>query len=637
MRPISDFKQFVGLLPLMTIFISVLSIYNLIHVFSAVIPLRMCFILCSLIAVFLTPEWKRKSRIWKVLDPFFLISFCLAALYVIMEANRIADRIAYVDDLTLLDKVFGVIVLSGLIEATFRVCGKGLALVVLAFIAYAFWGTRFLGAFSHSGLSFTDFIDLQWMTSGGAFGIPVAVVSSMVIYFLLFSAFFNQFGGGTLFSDLAIRLTGRVRGGAAKCSVVASAAMGTVSGSAVANVVADGVFTINLMKKTGFESAWAGAIEAAASTGGQIMPPVMGAVAFVMAETTGIPYGKIALCAALPAILYYVALFIMVDFKAKQLGIRALRKEEYPPFIDTLRRIHLLLPIGVLIYGIVTQYSLQTSATAATAGILLVGLVRKETRFNLFDFIKALEAAGKDCVQVLIPCAAAGVLIGVVMQTGMGVKLTSAILQLAMGNTFLALICVMIACFILGMGMTTVAAYVIVCILMVPALIKMGIPLLPAHMFALYFAVLSMVTPPVALAAYAAAGIAKASVTKTGWVAFLLCCSGFMIPFVFVYNPALVLQGTPIETLRVFVGACIGIYALSGAIMGTYLYSLSLWLRLLGGLGGLLLIEPGAITDIMGILIFGSIFTAQIVKARRLKKLEGHGMEGAMAKSLSTD
>ena len=630
MKTISQLRQFVRIVPIVCIFVSLMGLYNFLYVFPTVMMLRVSFVLCSLIVVFLTPEWKRDSKIWRVIDIFFVISFILAELYVVKDAGRIADRIPLVDEPTLLDKTFGVIVLAGLLEGTRRVCGKGLAIVVTFFIAYAFWGTRFLGPFSHAGMGFSEFIDLQWLGTGGTFGIPVAVVTSMVIYFLLFAAFFGQSGGGKLFMDLAIRATGRTRGGAAKCAVVASSAMGTITGSAVGNVVGTGVFTIPLMKKTGFNPEFAGAVEASASTGGQLMPPVMGAVAFVMAEITGYPYARIALAALLPSLLYYTGIFVMVDMRAKQLGIRALGRDELPPLKEALNRIHLMLPVILLVYGVLAGYTLMKAAMAATAGVFVISLIRKETRFTIVDFIKSLETAGKDCVQVLIPCAAAGVLIGVVINTGMGIKLTGLILQASAGNTFLALICVMVACFILGMGMTTVAAYIMVVILMIPALIKMGIGVLPAHMFAFYFSILSMVTPPVALAAYAAAGIAKSNATKTGWIAFKLCASGFIVPFVFVYSPALILDGSWFEATRVFVGAVIGVYAVSGAIMGVYLDAIPIWLRLLGGAGGLLLIAPDVITDIIGIIIIFSIMTAQFLSVRRKKKIQGAGREALM-------
>ncbi len=637
MKSLSELKQFLGVVPLVAILITLMGIYNFVYVFPTVMVHRISFTLCSLIVIFMSPKWKSSSKLWKAIDVFFVISFVLAIFYVIMHMERIADRIPYVDELTFLDKVFGVIIMVGLIEGTRRVCGKGLAIVALVFIAYAFWGYLIPGAFSHSGMSLTDFIDLQWLTTGGIFGIPVAVVSGMVFYFLLFAAFLGTSGGGKLFMDLAIWSTGRMRGGSAKCAVIASSAMGSINGAAVANVVGTGVFTIPLMKKSGFSDDFAGAVEASASTGGQLMPPVMGAVAFVMAEITGYPYSRIALAALFPSLLYYTAIFIMVDMKAKQAGIRALRKDELPPLNESLYRIHLLIPLILLVYGILTDYSLMKAATYATGAIIAVSFFSRMTRFNIASFIKSLQIAGQDCAQVIIPCAAAGVLIGVVINTGMGVKLTAMILQLAAGSTALALFTVMIACFLLGMGMTTVAAYIMVVILMIPALTEMGIGLLPAHMFAFYFAILSMVTPPVAVASYAAAGVAGSNATKTGWIAFTLCSAGFIVPFVFVYNPALVLEGTVIETIRVFVGAVIGIYGMAGALMGLYISPVSVWLRLVGGAGGLLLIAPSITTDILGIGVIASILGWQFFSGRRSRRVEGRGKETLMTGPSTSD
>jgi TRAP transporter 4TM/12TM fusion protein len=357
-------------------------------------------------------------------------------------------------------------------------------------------------------------------------------------------------------------------------------------------------------------------VEAAASTGGQIMPPVMGAVAFVMAEMAGIPYATIALAAAIPAVLYYLGVFVMVDLKAKQLGLGGEVVPRAEIVAQLRERAHMLLPLVLLVYLIVEGFSLAYAATASTLAVVLLGMVRRSTRLGLWDLLDALVRTGRSLPLVLLPCAAAGIIVGVVGTTGLGTKISNLLVTVSGENLALALVLTMVGCIIMGMGLPTVTSYIMVAIFMAPALIKMGIPTLPAHLFILYFACLSHVTPPVAVASYAAAGIAGSRPGQTGWVALLLTSAGFLAPFAFIYNPALVLMGSPWEIAWVTITAAAGVYFLGGTIIGTFLVDAYWWERIGGLLAALLLITPEKLTDSVGLLLG---ITLLLVQWRRVR------------------
>ncbi|MBI2372028.1 MAG: TRAP transporter fused permease subunit, partial [Deltaproteobacteria bacterium] len=441
---------------------------------------------------------------------------------------------------------------------------------------------------------------------------PVGVSAEVVFYFILFGAFLEKSGGGRLFLDLAYFITGRTRGGSAKASVISSALFGTISGSAVANVVVDGIFTIPLMKKTGFSPAFAAAHEATASTGGQIMPPVMGAAAFIMAEILGIPYWNVAVAAAVPAVLYYISLYFTADLSAVKHGIKAVPREELPDVRAGLRaRLHVLLPLFVLVYFLYAGYSLMVGAFACVLLTVAVSVLRAATRVGPRRALEALRAAGQDALGVAIPSAAAGLVIGVIVYTGLALKFTGLVIGLAGSSLLLALFLTMIACLILGMGMPTSAAYLMGAILLAPALQRLGLTPLAAHMFIFYFAVISMITPPVALAAYAAASIAGSNLWETGLRAFVLALAGFIIPYAFVYNTALLLQGPWAEVIWVSVSAGLGVWALAGAIVGYWRGGLRWWQRVALFAIALLLITPEKVSDLLGLLGLGGLLVYQ--------------------------
>ena len=413
--------------------------------------------------------------------------------HLVWHYERLATRISFVDPLQPTDIAVALMLIALTLEACRRVVGWSLPAIAGVFLAYQFVGPWMPGLLRHGGILLSDLAEQQGLSVQGLFGIPTGVISNYVFYFILFAAFMEVSGGGQLFIDLAFRLTGRRRGGPAKGAIVGSSLMGTISGSAVANVSGTGVFTIPLMKKAGYPAAFAGAVEAVASTGGQLMPPIMGSAAFIMAEMVGIPYLEIALYAVIPAIAYYLALFLMVDLKAKQEGLVGLEKEELPQFENLKARLVLLLPMAILVYHIFARYSLQRAAFTATLAVVVVGMFSRVTRLSPADILKGLETGARRAVGVTVPAAAAGIVVGVVSYTGIGLKFSSLIIMTSGGYLVPALILIMIGCIILGMGMPTSGAYIMGAILMAPALQNMGIGDVPAHLFVLYFCALSMV------------------------------------------------------------------------------------------------------------------------------------------------
>jgi TRAP transporter 4TM/12TM fusion protein len=392
---------------------------------------------------------------------------------------------------------------------------------------------------------------------------------------------------------------------------------GTISGSVVANVVGTGSVTIPMMKGIGYPRAFAGAVEACASTGGQIMPPVMGAVAFVMAEFMGIPYIKVAAAAAIPAIMFYFSLFVQVHLEAKKLGLEGLPREQLPRIWPVLKGgIHLSLPIIVVVWILVEGMTPMKAAFWGLILLFVLAFLKKDSRPTPYSFLKMMEIAGRVVAPVSIACAAAGIIIGCVFASGVGLRLSSYIIDLSMGYTFLALILTMVACTILGMGLTTTAVYVTVAALVIPTLIKLGISPMAAHMFALYFGCLSAITPPVAIGAYAAAGLADANPMKTGFIAWRLGLAGFIVPFMFVYAPEILLEGDWMQVFSTSLSAFVGIFCLASAVEGWMFREENLIQRLILFAASILLIKPGLWTDLAGLVLLAVVFIWQKLQVR---------------------
>ena len=478
----------------------------------------------------------------------------------------------------------GAALVALILEGTRRSVGLPIVLVALAFLAYGVLGPYMPDFLAHKGYGPERLVSYLVWTTEGVFGIPISVSATFVIVFIIFGAFLDKLGAGNFFISLALALTGRRRGGPALTSVVASGLMGSISGSSVSNVVTTGTFTIPLMKRTGYSAVFAGAVEAVASTGGQIMPPVMGAGAFVMAELLGTTYAHIALAAAIPAVLYFTSVGLMVYFEAHRKGLKVLEPGEVPKASESLRKgWHLIIPLAVLVYLLVVEqlspllsgfYAICTLVATASGFIAW-----RERRFPWRDILEALRTGAITAVPVAMACASAGLVIGVVSLTGLGVRFTQMVIHLSGGVLWLGALLTMVACIILGMGLPTTAAYIITAVLGVPALTDMGVSPLQAHMFIFYFAIISFITPPVAISAYAASGIAETNAMKTGFVSFKLGLAGFIVPFLFLYSPSIVLEGGVGQIIMNSITALLGIIALAGGLVGWFAIPLVWWMR----------------------------------------------------------
>ena len=522
--------------------------------------------------------------------------------YMFARYDYVVNRFPTADPLSAADMTIGITATLLVLEAARRTIGASLSIVAIVFIAYALAGQWLPGWLNHRGLSLEIAVDQTYFTSEGIFGVPLAVAGTYVILFIIFGAFLEKSGAGQFFMNFANAIAGGARGGPGKVAVVSSSLFGTISGSAVANVMVDGWLTIPMMKKTGFKPEAAAAIEAVASTGGQIMPPIMGAAAFVMAEFLGATYMQIMVAAAIPALFYYGALFAAIHFNAVRSGLKGIPREELPILGQIImRQGHLFLPVIVLLFLLFWGFTATYAAIVATASVIVIAALRKATRLSWRTCIVALREGAEHTVPVAMACAAAGIVIGIVLQTGLALRFTSFLVDLAGGNLIPALLITMVAGIILGMGMPTTPAYIMQAALLVPAIIKLGVAPLAAHMFAFYFSCLSAVTPPVALAVYAAASIGGAGLWKSGLQAVKFAAAGFIVPFFFIYNPALLFDGPWTEILRALVTGSIGVIALAAAMEAYFLRPASWFERVLFLAAAFLLIDPGLTTDIIGL------------------------------------
>ena len=579
-------------------------------IFSSMIQRSVHWTFMSVLAFLIYRSRKKyKQTTPTILDLAFVGLALTAGLYILFSWEAIVDRAGMPIER---DIFFGIIMIIVVLEATRRAVGATLAYTALAFLLYGYFGPYMPGIFVHKGYSIERLITVMYTSTEGIFGIPMAVSSTYIFLFVLFGAFLNKCGGGRFFIDFAFSLTGRRRGGPAKAAVISSAFMGTMSGAAVANVVTTGTFTIPLMKRSGYSSVVAGAIEAVASTGGQIMPPIMGAAAFIMSEFTEIPYVTIAKSAVIPAILFFFAVYLMVDSQAKKQGLEGLSKEELPGFLSTLAwGGHLFIPIIVLVLMLVWAYSPMKSVFWGIMLTVIIGMARKSTRVHPWRLVEALELGARNAVTIATACASAGIIVGVISLTGLGLKFSDSLVSLSGGNILFALIFTMIASLILGCGMPTTAAYVVLASLAAPVLIQLGVPVLAAHLFILYFGCISTITPPVALSSYAGAGLAGADPTKVGNTAFKFGLVAYIIPYMLVYGPSLLMQGGPIQILVSFITACLGVIAFTAGVQGYLRHGCRLWERAVLLLAGFCLIYPGLQTDFVGALLLLAIWGYQ--------------------------
>lgn len=564
----------------------------------------------------------RKSWSRTKLHPLDLVLAVLSAAspaYICICYQQLAMRSGIV---TPVDLIMGVMGLLLVIEATRRVVGIPMVVVVLVFLAYAFAGPYMPGVMAHRGLTVQQLIGHLYYTTEGIFGIPLGVSSTFIFLFILFGAYLESTGLGKFFIDLANAVAGWASGGPAKVAVLSSAFMGTVSGSSVANVAGTGSFTIPMMKKLGYRKEFAGAVEAASSTGGQLMPPVMGAAAFLMAEFVGAPYIEIVEAAVVPAMLYFAGLWLGVHLEAKRTNLKGVPRDQLPKaWLIFKERGHLALPLIVIVYLLVSGYTPMRAALVAIVLSILASSLRKSTRMKPIEIVNGLESGARNVLGVVIACASAGIIIGVVTKTGVGLKLASGLLALSGGMLLPTMFFTMITSLILGMGVPTTANYVITSTIAAPALIQMDVPVLAAHMFVFYFGIIADVTPPVALAAYAASGISGGKPLLTGVNASKLAIAAFIIPYIFVLSPELLMiNATPTGILWAVATAIIGMVGLSSAMIG-YLYYYSTWYeRIILFASGLLMIIPGIVTDVPGLMLFMLILVGQKARKARLER-----------------
>ncbi|WP_078378491.1 TRAP transporter permease [Sutcliffiella halmapala] len=529
--------------------------------------------------------------------------------------------------------IIGGLAILLVLEAARRAVGLPITIIAAVFMGYALFGPYMPGMLAHRGLSLNQLIQSMFFTTEGILGTPLQVSSTYIFLFLLFGAFLVQTGVGNYFNDLAISIAGRRIGGPAKVAIFSSALQGTISGSSVANTVTTGSYTIPLMKRLGYHRNFAGAVEAAASTGGQIMPPIMGAAAFLMIEFAGVPYWDIAKAATIPAILYFSGIWIMTHFEAKKMGLLGLPKEEIPRKRDVLKKIHLLLPIVIIVVLLFQGVSIERTALLGILSTVIVSLFRKDTRITPSKFIFALTSGARTALGVAAATACAGIIVGVVTKTGLGLKMGNGLVSLASSiastpnfQLLLTLFFTMIASIILGMGSPTTANYIITSTIALPAIIalnsqlEVAVPILAAHMFVFYFGIVADITPPVALAAFAATGISKGDPIKTGLNASKLAIAAFIIPYMFVFQPQLLMIDTTIPEISwILITSIIGMIAIGAGLIG-YWYRKLHWLeRIIIVLSGLLLIYPETLTDTIGLVGFVAMLIIQLISNKKDK------------------
>lgn len=544
-------------------------------------------------------------------DVLLVLAGLGSTIYAVVEGPNMIYR--YGVNPTAWDLLFGAMLLVLVLEMTRRTVGWALVIIVLVMLTYSLFGGYAPGIFVNRSFSWERIVSFLF-SMDGVYGIPIGVSSTYIYLFILFGAMLHLSKAGDFYINLAYSVAGRARGGPAKVSIFASALMGTVSGTGIGNVVTTGALTIPLMKRAGFKPVFAGAIEAVASTGGQLMPPIMGAGAFLMAEFVRVPYGDIIIAATLPAFLYFLSVYMIVDLEAAKRGLKGLKREELPVALVVLRQWgHLLLPIVVLVYMLaVVNVSPIRAALYAMGTLFIVSWIRRESRLTPKRLVETAVTGTKGSLEVIVSCASAGLIMGLFSLTGTGLRLSAWVATISGGSMMLALVLTMIVTIVLSMGLPTTAAYIISAAVLAPALHDLGVELLQAHFFIFYFACLSGITPPVALVAIPAGSIAGANPFAVGVRAFQIALAGFIIPYMIVFSPELIMKGEPIQIGLSLITACIGIWGLAVALIGHALgHTVPVVLRLVVGAGALALIFSGWQTDLLGLALIGVMVVYQ--------------------------
>ena len=600
--------------------ISALIIYWTVYVSADVMWKHGLYIMTVFCMTLVIYPFEKKPKVNHVslVDWLLIIGSIAGSAYAIWEY---LDRFMRLGMLTEMDIFFGCLMLFLGLEVGRRVIGWSLTLVSIVLILYSLYGFVIPGHFGHGGFDLEAVVTQVYAGMEGYYGLSAKMMIQYVAPFILMGAFLEKSGAGDFFIRLAFALTRNTVGGPAKAAVIGSALLGSISGSAVANVSSTGVLTIPMMKKVGYRPHVAGAIEAAASTGGQIMPPIMGAAAFLMADYVQLPYGQIALKAVLPALLYFTGIFISVHLEAKKVGLKGLPKEELPKLKPLLKKSYLLLPLVLLIYLVSTsQKSIQYAAALSIVACIVVTLFSRETRITPMRLLEALAAGGQGSITVAAACGIAGIIAGTITMTGLANVIINGIVVLAGNSVLIALFLTMICCIVLGMGVPTTATYCIMAATCAPILVRMGVPMVAAHFFVFYFGIVADLTPPVALAAYAGAAIAQANPMKTAIQATKLAIGAFIVPYAFALSPSMLLiDTTAMEVILITITSLIGIASVSAAMEGYIMGNLNWLQRVLMLVGGLMMIYPGVTTDAIGIALSGAVVVLKLVQNKKMK------------------
>lgn len=605
----------------------IMSIYQLWQsVFSSIQPhlhysIHLTFILVLCYLYFTPAQNKDRTKITKI-DFIVAIIVAIIGVYYFTQIGRYLVRWPQVDPLATLDIVFGIVLAVLVVDATRRAMGYVLPLIGIIFMLYAFFGDLLPGSFGHRYIAPVDILDQLVFTTNGLFTSPIAVSSTFVFLFCLFGSFFQYSGAGDFFHKFSMSVAGKYAGGAGKVTVVSSGLFGMINGSPTANVATIGSFTIPMMKKEGYDPVFSGAVSAVSATGGGIMPPIMGTAAFLMVEMAGVPYKDIAIAAVIPAMMYYGSLLLMCHLRAKKTGLKGLPADQVPNMKETLKEgFPFVLPLVVLVTMIMMGYTPSMAAVAGIVCVVLASYMKKETRMSLKTIIKALEDGALSSIIVSLSCAVAGMVICGLMITGLTGKIASLVLSVGGGSLFGALFITAVLCTFLGMGMPVAAAYALTASLAIPSLIELGVPLISAHMFVVYYSTFSAITPPVAVASYAAAGIADANATKIGWTAVRIGVVCFIIPFMFVFDPSLLAMPADylkIDTYVMIIGAMLGCYSLSAGGEGYLKSSINPIFRILLFVAGVMMMYPEKVSSIIGLATFAVIYVIQTIKVKKI-------------------
>ena len=592
------------------------------HVFTAInsIPSmeqRCVHVGFALTLTFMQAFLSSKNVFKRTLLFVFIVGTIVSTAYVFDQWHDMIMRIAFPDKL---DIYMGCVITIALLEAARRKLGLAMPLLAILFILYALYGRYLPQSIGHRGYTLKRVMSVLYMELSGIYGQVAGISATYIFLFVLFGAFLENSGAGQFFINLSTALVGKSRGGSAKVTTVASCLFGMVSGSAVANVMTVGPLTIPLMEQSGYSKRFSGAITSVAGTGGQFMPPIMGAAAFIISETLGIPYMSVAKAAFIPGVLYYLAIIFIIDLRSSKLGMKGL--DEVPDWKAVLKKdFYLSIPVILLVYFLaVVRWSPIKAGLWAIAAMLAVSWLKKETRMGPKKIFKAFYAGAMGSLDVDVVCALAGIMIGMLSMTGLGLKFSNLLIALSGGSLPVLLVLTMIAALILGMGMTTTSVYIILSVLVAPALIKMNIQPLAAHLFVFYFGILSAITPPIATASYAAASVAKDDPMRLGWVAWKIGLSGYNLPFMFIVSPELLMMGNLMSILLATVSGVMGIYALSVALEGYFKGDLNIVFRVVLFAAACCLLYPGYVTDIAGYAVFAAVLLPRWWKARQTGK-----------------